>query len=189
MAALEVLVVGYGNPLRGDDGVGQEVAQLLARQKGRSPVLAGAEVTWAHQLAPEMAPDLSRADFAVFVDAVCDRRPVGSVTVRRLMAPGPGPGSAAGIPASCWEDLSPEGLLALTLDLYGNAPPAALVTVGVSVTGFGSALSPVVRAAVPRAAAAVRLAIAARTWARPAHRPRAESATGTESGRGRGHNA
>jgi hydrogenase maturation protease len=183
MASSKVFVVGYGNSLRGDDGVGQEVAKILLRQKDRLPVLAGADVAWSHQLVPEMALDLSRADFAVFVDAACDRRPAGSVAVRRLAPPGPASGRAGGLATSCWEDLDPEGLLALTLELYGEAPPAALVTVGVSVTGWGTALSPEVRAAVPRAAAAVRLAIAARTWARPAHRRRAES------GREREHNA
>ncbi len=183
MASPKVFVVGYGNPFRGDDGVGQEVAQVLWRQKGRLPLLAGAAVTWAHQLTPEMALDLSRAGFAVFVDAACDRGPAGSVTVCLLAPPVPDAGRSGGIPASCWEDLGPEGLLALARQLYGTAPPAALVTVGVSETEFGTGLSPVVRAAVPRAAAAARLAIAAGTGARPARRPRAES------GRGRGHNA
>jgi hydrogenase maturation protease len=183
MGTSKVFVVGYGNPLRGDDGVGQEVAQVLSRQKSHLPVLAGADVTCAHQLAPEMALDLARASFAVFVDAACDRRPAGTVTLRRLSPPAREGGRRRVAPSGCWEDLSPEGLMALASELYGNAPPAALVTVGVSATEFGSALSPVVRLAVPRAAAAVRLAIAAGTCARPAHRPRAES------GRGRGRNA
>jgi hydrogenase maturation protease len=183
MGTPKVFVVGYGNPLRGDDGVGQEVAHVLSSQKSHLPVLAGTDVTCAHQLAPEMALDLARANFAVFVDAACDRRPAGTVTLRRLSPPSPGAGGARGTPSGCWEDLSPEALMALALELYGNAPPAALVTVGVSATELGSALSPVVRLAVPRAAAAVRLAIAAGTCARPAHRPRAES------GRGRGRNA
>ena len=175
--------MGYGNPLRGDDGVGQEVAQVLWRQKGRQPLLSGAAITWAHQLTPEMALDLSRAGFAVFVDAACDLGPAGSVTVRLVAPPVPDASHAHGIRASCWEDLGPEGLLALALELYGSVPPAALVTVGVSVTEFGDGLSPLVQAAVPRAAAAVRLAIAAGMGAHPARRPRAES------GRGRGHNA
>jgi hypothetical protein len=130
-----------------------------------------------------MALDLSQADFAVFVDAACDGRPAGSVTLRLLAPPAQDAERPAAVPASCWEDLSPQGVLALALGLYASAPPAALVTVGVGLTEFGSALSPVVRAAVPRAAAAVRLAIAAGTGARPVRRPRAES------GRGRSHNA
>jgi hypothetical protein len=55
----------------------------------------------------------------------------------------------------------------------------------VAATDLGSALSPVVRLAVPRAAAAVRLAIAAGTCARPGPRPRSESGRT----KGRGHNA
>jgi hydrogenase maturation protease len=185
VASPKVYVVGYGNPLRGDDGVGQEVARVLYKQKDRLPTLAGAEVTWAHQLAPEMALDVSRAGFAVFVDAACDRRPAGSVTLHLLAPPVRDVERTGRVPASCWEDLSPEGVLGLALELYGNAPPAALVTVGVATTEFGSGLSPAVRAAVPRAAAAVRLAIAGATCARTAYSPRAETARG----RGRSHNA
>jgi len=185
MATGKVFVVGYGNPLRGDDGVGQEVAQVLARQKNHLPVLAGTDVTCAHQLVPEMALDVSRASFAVFVDAACDRRPAGTVTLRRLAPPAADAGRTGATSASCWEDFSPEALMALAQDLYGNAPPAALVTIGVEDTDLGSALSSVVRLAVPRAAAAVRLAISAGTCARPAHRPRSESGRT----KGRGHNA
>ena len=60
MGAAKVFVVGYGNPLRGDDGVGQEVAQVLARQRHHLPALAGTDVMSTHQLVPEMALDLSR---------------------------------------------------------------------------------------------------------------------------------
>ncbi len=185
MGAAKVFVVGYGNPLRGDDGVGQEVAQVLARQRHHLPALAGTDVMCAHQLVPEMALDLSRASFAVFVDAADDRRPAGTVTLRRLAPPVSDAGHRSATAASCWEDFSPEALMALALELYGNSPPAALVTVGVAETDLGSTLSPVVRLAVPRAAAAVRLAIAAGTCARPAHRPRSESVRT----KGRGHNA
>jgi len=185
MGTAKVFVVGYGNPLRGDDGVGQAVAQVVARQRGHLPVLAGTDVMCAHQLVPEMALNLSRASFAVFVDAASDRRPAGTVTLRRLTAPASQAGRTVATGAGCWEDFSPEGLMGLALELYGNAPPAALVTVGVAGTDLGSALSPAVRLAVPRAAAAVRLAIAAGTCARRAHRPRSESA----KTKGRGHHA
>src|SRR5690348_4191750 len=57
-----VLVIGYGNPLRRDDGVGWAVASGLA---GRFETIA------VHQLTPELAEPISRARHVVFVDAEC----------------------------------------------------------------------------------------------------------------------
>ena len=59
-----IWIVGYGNPLRGDDGVGQEVATALLRQKNSGGGLASATIICAHQLLPEMALDISRSRFA-----------------------------------------------------------------------------------------------------------------------------
>ena len=49
-----VLVVGYGNSLRGDDGIGWHAARLLTDD----PRLTGARVLTHHQLAPELAEAL-----------------------------------------------------------------------------------------------------------------------------------
>jgi len=174
VAAGRVLVVGYGNSLRGDDAVGQVVAEALSAAGDHVPGLERAMVVAAQQLTPEMALDLSRSAFAVFVDAACDGRPAGSVTVQILDATSAREPAAAGNAAAvgCWQDLTPSGLVALARDLYDSAPPAAVVTVGVADVRLGMGLSPAVSAAVPRAAAAVRLAIAAssgpgRSAARP----------------------
>jgi hydrogenase maturation protease len=153
-------VVGYGNPLRGDDGVGQEVATALLQQKNSTGGLASATITCAHQLLPEMALDISRSRFAVFIDAAHDGRPGGSVSLQLLGEPSE---AELGQPAaaSCWEDFAPANLLALSRYLFGTAPGGAVVTVGAVALGIGTGLSSQVQAAVPRAAAAVRLAIAA----------------------------
>jgi hydrogenase maturation protease len=48
------LIIGYGNPLREDDGVGWQVAdQLLKNSEGSIKVLT------AHQLTPELAEPIS----------------------------------------------------------------------------------------------------------------------------------
>ena len=157
-----MLVVGYGNTLRGDDGVGQQVAEELWGQRQCAPELVGAVVTWAHQLTPEMALDLSRARFAVFVDAASDGRRAGSVT-QELLTPGDPAAGAPGKPSvavGCWQDLAPADLLVLAAELYGHAPPTVVLSVGVAVTDLGASLSPQVADAVPRAAAAARQAIA-----------------------------
>ena len=153
-----IWIVGYGNSLRGDDGVGREVAAALLQQKNSVGGLASATITCAHQLLPEMALDISRSRFAVFIDAAHDGRPGGSVSLQLLGEPSE---AELGQPAaaSCWEDFTPANLLVLSRWLFGTAPGGAVVTVGVVALGLGTGLSPLVQAAIPRAAAAVRLAI------------------------------
>jgi hydrogenase maturation protease len=71
------LVVGIGNPDRGDDGVGRLVAGLL---HGRLP----ADVRIEERLggAAELIELLGEADYAVLVDAMVSGAPVGMI--RRL---------------------------------------------------------------------------------------------------------
>ena len=155
-----IWIVGYGNPLRGDDGVGQEVATALVQQKNSVAGLASATITCAHQLLPEMALDISRSRFAVFIDAAHDGRPGGSVSLQLLAEPDePGPGPACG--SELLGGLHPSQPACVVRCLFGTAPVGAVVTVGVVALGLGTGLSPLVRSAIPRAAAAVRLAISA----------------------------
>ena len=156
------LVVGFGNELRGDDGVGQVVAEAVWSQRHGVPALAGATFIWCAQLLPEMALDLSGASFAVFVDAVYDGGAPGSVHLRRLdheVAAKDRVGQVAGA-WGCWADVSPTALLSLAAELFGAAPPADLVTVSVAVPVIGVGLSPLVREAVPVAVGVVERAIA-----------------------------
>ena len=81
-----VLVVGYGNPLRTDDGLGWQAATELADADG----LPGARVLRCHQLAPELAVDVLRAQAVVLVDARPDDG--GPITSRRVTAGTPGVG-------------------------------------------------------------------------------------------------
>jgi hydrogenase maturation protease len=74
-----VLVVGYGNSLRGDDGVGWHAAGRLAAD----PRLAGARVLARHQLTPELAVDVAQASLVVLVDAVAGAEP-REILVRRV---------------------------------------------------------------------------------------------------------
>ena len=77
MTPAGVLVVGYGNSLRGDDGIGWHAAGLLVTD----PRLAGARVLAQHQLVPELAADISQASLVVLVDAAAEGHP-GSLSVR-----------------------------------------------------------------------------------------------------------
>jgi hydrogenase maturation protease len=59
------LIIGYGNPLRGDDDVGWEAASRLAAALPSEAV----HILAVHQLTPELAEAVSEADLLIFVDA------------------------------------------------------------------------------------------------------------------------
>lgn len=139
---MTVLVVGYGNPLRSDDGVGWQVAGRLAAD----PRFAGCEVLQRHQLTPELALDISRVELVVLVDARSGVAP-GSVVVERTVAPA----GAADVRASNWSHhLGPAGLIRLAVELYGRSGELVVVGVGVESMEIGERLSPAVEASLDR---------------------------------------
>ena len=121
-----LLVIGYGNTLRRDDGVGPRVAAAVGRLR-----LPGVLTMACPQLTPELADPLSRAGAAVFVDASVEHR--GPVRVRRL-----GPAGSSQILAHAAD---PRVLLALARDAFGRAPRAWMLTIPARELGFGERLS------------------------------------------------
>jgi hydrogenase maturation protease len=75
------VIIGYGNPLREDDGLGWRAADLLASHPG----LGEAEIIQRHQLLPELAEDLVEAAVVVFLDAAVDLAP-GEIRCQRVVA-------------------------------------------------------------------------------------------------------
>jgi hydrogenase maturation protease len=122
------LVIGYGNPLRRDDAAGPEVARRIAALG-----LPDVDVIEAHQLLPEHAEVLSRAERAVFVDASVEEG-AESVEVRRVE-----PRADASLAAHASD---PAALLAVALLLFERAPEAWLVTIPGVDFGIGEGLSP-----------------------------------------------
>jgi hydrogenase maturation protease len=132
------LVVGYGNPLRSDDGVGWHVAERLAGD----PRMAGVEILQRHQLTPELALDVSTAGLVVLVDARSGPPP-GTVSIERI-EPAPSSGTT-------WSHhLGPASLVRLARELYGRAGDVQVISVGVASLEVGEVLSPVVEAAADR---------------------------------------
>jgi hydrogenase maturation protease len=140
----KTLIVGYGNPLRSDDGFGWHVTRALA------PVLAGCEVEvmTCHQLTPEIAEPLSRCHFAIFLDADSRGTP-GKLHCRKVRPASPPPGAFT-------HGCTPAHLLASAEKLYGSRPEAVTLTVSVRTFAFGEKLSPVVSAALPGVVEQVR---------------------------------
>lgn len=132
---MNVLIVGFGNPLAGDDGAGYRAAELLAARLHRPEV----RVLALRQLTPELAEETARASLVVFVDASIEIRP-GAVDCCRIR-----PAAAAALFS---HHLSPEALLELSHRLYGHCPEALLFTVGAR-SFTGPALSSEVEQALP----------------------------------------
>jgi hydrogenase maturation protease len=149
------LIVGYGNTLRRDDGVGVRAAERLERD----PRLAGVAVISVHQLTPELAVDIGAASFVVFIDADVEAEP-GAVTVRRV--PGSSRTRAGGRPGTTNHHVGPSELLALARELTGASPGAVTVGVGAADLGLGEGLSPSVEAALPAVVARVAEVVGAR---------------------------
>jgi hydrogenase maturation protease len=130
------LIIGYGNPLRGDDGLGWHTARLLADVAAAHD----AEVITCHQLMPELAQPISEVAVVIFVDAAREGPP-GRLDWRRVE------GQAG--PVSYTHHISPESLLSLARELYGRSPRAFVVSVAAGSFECGEELSPAVRAALP----------------------------------------
>ncbi len=132
-----VVVIGIGNPLRGDDGIGWHAAQRL---EALAFPPESVRVVTTHQLLPELAELLSRADLALFIDATVD----GAASEIRIRDVPPQPGQTAFSHA-----FTPEALLHAARDWYGHAPRGLLFTIGGEDFGHTDALSEQVRAALP----------------------------------------
>lgn len=138
-----IVVVGYGNALRTDDGVGWHAAQLLAEDSR----LDGVEVLQRHQLTPELALDISAATLVVLIDASRDV-PAGELSIERVEP-------AAGAGSSGSHHLTPSMLVSLAHALYGRAAKVFVIGCGVQSIEIGDVLSPSVEAALPRLVDAV----------------------------------
>ena len=142
-----VLVLGYGNPLRCDDGLGWQVAVEMFRANKSPEVL----VLPCHQLTPELAEPISRAETVLFIDSAHQGSP-GDFRCEEVRSP-------TG-PASFTHHLSPAGLLDLASELYGCCPRAHLLTICGESFEMGESLSTTVSAHLPELKTRVRELIA-----------------------------
>jgi len=123
-----LLVIGYGNTLRSDDGVGVRVAEAVEQLN-----LPGVRTHVCQQLSPEHAEMVSRARAVVFVDAAVDAP--REVQLRELV-----PGDTTQLMAHAAD---PRTMLALAREVFGHAPCAWWLTIPADQMGFGEDLSPV----------------------------------------------
>ena len=124
-----VLVYGYGNPGRLDDGLGPALAGEVARH-GLTPAVS---VETAYQLQVEDAALVAEHDVVVFADA--DTACAGPFELRRLS-----PRAAA---AFSTHSVAPDAVLALAREHFGSRAEGFLLGIrGYEFDGFGEELSP-----------------------------------------------
>lgn len=131
---MKILVIGYGNPSRMDDGVGHYVVNRLNEHWGLPTIdllgepsgdgsdtarLGAAQVRtmWLQQLDIGLAEDLAAVDKVILVDAHVDGPPLVSCEVSER--------HAVGLTSHV---ATPETLLAICRQAYGRRPAATLHT-------------------------------------------------------------
>ena len=122
-----VLVIGYGNTLRGDDGVGPRVAEAVSQLH-----LPGVRTLICPLLTPELADPISRVRKVIFVDAAVDAP--RAVQWRRLE-----PNESSQLMAHAAD---PRTMLALARDVFGHVPEAWWLTIPAVELGFSEELTP-----------------------------------------------
>ncbi|MGA2961445.1 MAG: hydrogenase maturation protease [Candidatus Korobacteraceae bacterium] len=134
----QILVIGYGNPLRGDDGFGGLAASYVEERQ-----IPGLEVIISHQLNPELTELLHNCSHAIFLDAVAGDEPG---TLRAT------PVEHCDLSSSGMHHFEPGSLLALSQAIFGQSPPATLITATARSFHHGDEISPEVRQAAATAA-------------------------------------
>lgn len=136
-----MLVIGYGNTLRGDDGVGPRVAEAIEALK-----LPGVRTFICQQLSPEHAEMISQAERVVFVDAAVDAPK--EVQLRELV-----PGDTTQLMAHAAD---PRTMLALAREVFGHFPKAWWLTIPAVSLEFSESLSSQVQAGCEEAVTKIR---------------------------------
>jgi hydrogenase maturation protease len=141
----EILLVGYGNDLRSDDGAGRVVASRI-----EAMALPDVDVRSQSQLTPELALDISRSDVVVFVDADIDCKDMTVLTVQA---------GERGLQSTS-HHTDPAALLLLAEDLGRTPRYAYTVSIPARNLELGFDLSPNTATAVGEAVEAITSIVA-----------------------------
>jgi hydrogenase maturation protease len=124
------LVIGYGNTLRGDDGIGPRVVEAIENLH-----LPRVRTLACPMLTPELADPIARAEKVIFVDAAVDAP--REVQWRKLE-----PKETSQLMAHAAD---PRTMLALSRDVFGRVPEAWWLTIPAEDLGFHESFSPAVQ--------------------------------------------
>ena len=139
---VKVLIIGYGNPDREDDGVAWHILQGVAKRLGRpAPDLdtggldqlgQSPDLLFVLQLTPELSELIADYDFVCFIDAHTGAYPedlrFDSINAEFQTSP-------------FTHHMTPQTCLTLAKTVYGRMPQASVVSVRGHRFGFSQALS------------------------------------------------
>ena len=128
MQPIRILVLGYGNRSRRDDGVGWHVVEELSRRQ-----LTGIKFLTAHQLDVDHAETVSSFEVVIFVDAATTES--SGAIVQTDVAPYMRSNAVA-------HYLTPGDVLALCKMLYDRQPRGILFSIRGHDFNFGTEFSP-----------------------------------------------
>lgn len=156
LGAPRVIVIGYGNTLRSDDGAGQKVAEII--DSWQLPEVRSIAV---HQLTPELADILATAELAIFVDVyrveqselAIDNNDIRVIAIASTVTGKEhflkNQDCTARIGSGHVAD--PDGLLYLTELVYNRAPAAWWMLIPARNFEFGEELSPLTSLGITKA--------------------------------------
>lgn len=125
----KLLLIGYGNPDREDDGVAWHILRALTEKLGLDapasyeeefPAAAEIDLVFYLQLTPEMAEEISDYQYVCFIDAHTGSipEPVRLINVESEFQHSP-----------FTHHLTPQSLMSMCETIYGKKPDAALLSV------------------------------------------------------------
>ncbi|WP_342597569.1 hydrogenase maturation protease [Cyanobacterium aponinum UTEX 3222] len=125
------LVIGYGNSLRSDDGIGQKIAIALSQLN-----LKNLSTIATHQLTPELVEKIIQFEQVIFIDAQINSEKIQINKIDNINS----------YPQQNWtHHLNPISLINLTNKLYNKFPQGWLITIPIKNTNFGEQISPEVQ--------------------------------------------
>lgn len=138
----DILIIGYGNSMRADDGAGpaliEQLDALLAQKRTTAVRLIACP-----QLMPELAADISEARKVLFVDASVAVKP-GRVRITRV--------EPDAVRMTMGHHFSPTSLLSMAGSAFGACPAAWVAEVGCESLEMDDRLSDRTAATVERLA-------------------------------------
>lgn len=141
---MHTLIIGIGNPIRGDDGLGWEAIRLLSQQIDDPRV----QLLTCQQLTMDLIEYFENVDRVYFIDARMGD-PAGELKYFPIE-----PDTCLQTAVSHFFD--PRNLMAAAQALYGHHPVGGLFSVNAQSFDFGEELTPPVQAALPGLVLAVR---------------------------------
>jgi len=133
-----ILILGYGNPLRGDDALGAQVAEELTARFRDNPRVT---VQIVHQLTLDFAETLANFSLIILIDAR-DTEPVGEIFAQKIQP-------SKNLPQPFSHYLNPAELLGVCEILYDALPEMILTGINAANFEVGMPISVVVQERIP----------------------------------------